>query len=553
MVFASRSSLSPPPPPPRPLPTLPFEVIRRIIHFRLSQPPSYPQRFESLNDSHHDASWDSWAGVRGRELEAKREVARREVKRAAWGLICVCKDWKPVVIKYLYASPSITANLPQLAGAILRGDAKWSDINLHTFSLPGRYLTTLDLSHVPSEVHPTVIRQAVVGVLPLLPNVTHVKLEGGTGLGGRGAVPLEEIGWGAFAKGLRCLEGVWVDERVDSRGVVELIRLLKRLPSLEVLGLVGPGVGPLLEPDPQPDDENEQNRPPPLVLPRLHTLKVEGIPSGHILSTLIASSLPSLTRLLITPTPLFPGDQTLALQASLGPQLRSLTYLPARGWSAESSAIPPETLELHPQLLHFSVLTHDYEAVDVVLRSPASKHHPLQSLTVSKWSSAAAPPSSAELLGLPVSAHSMFPHPHHPTLPQQQLTPPPSPPEHQPTFLHTLLASPPPRLARLTVDGFKWVKPELGRAAMTAGQSGEMRLWAGILGRGGVEVRDMEGAGVPVGAGAPGGMSGGVGGAGGGWAGYGAGPGRRRSSAGWRMASPPRERDRRSAEDEDGG
>jgi len=45
----------------------------------------------------------------------------------------------------------------------------------------------------------------------------------------------------------------------------------------------------------------------------------------------------------------------------------------------------------------------------------------------------------------------------------------------------------------VTIDGFKWVRPDLGRRALEAGNSGTMRNWAVEMESRGIEMRDMEG------------------------------------------------------------
>ncbi|WVQ74879.1 hypothetical protein IAR50_004486 [Cryptococcus sp. DSM 104548] len=552
MPFPDRRHLSPPPD----LPDLPFEVIRRIIYFRLSLPPTFPSPIAARHETANvQPSWDLWAGAKGREMDCKLVKARKDISKTALGLLCVCKAWKPVVLEYLYASPHITDNLSSLAQVILRGDAKWSDINIHQYSLPGRYLTTLDLSHLPPEFDryapgPIATRQAVLSIFPLLPNVVHLKL-GEKDC--RRVVPLEEIGYSAFASRLQSLEGVWVDER-DSSGV-DLVRLLRRLPSLQALSVSGPGIA--IEP---PDLGDAK----PLSLPKLHSLKLEGTPSGYFISTLLCASLPSLTRLALTPTPLLPNDQSLSLQRCLSSQILSLSYLSPRGWAKADWCIPSETLEIHSNLIHLAVLDQDYEGLDILLRSSSARGHPLKALTVQKWSPSTFPSPTLSLSSSsPTAASSMFP-----------LSPPPSPPltgssspssrNSGPAFLRTMLSqhSPAPKgLKTVTVDGFKWLNPSLGVVAMQAGQMGEMRYYANQLSsQKGIELRDMEGEKVPALGGASpscvgvGGTSGKGGIVIGGRRGSGNGPQGR-----WMMMSPPREgglRERLQESegwDEDGG
>ncbi|KAK8854827.1 hypothetical protein IAR55_003566 [Kwoniella newhampshirensis] len=532
-------------PPPAPLPTLPFEIQRRIIHFRLALSPSYPSAI--ADDEDPNLSWDVWAGVKGRNSTVKRVEERKDVGRAARGLMGVCKAWKPVVMRYLYAEPHLIHNLPLLSSTIVRGDSKWSDINIHQFSLPGRYLTTLDLSVLSSKLHPTQIRKACLDIFPLVPNLTHLILPpmARPRFGGKAVLPfpLEEIGWAAFSKNMRCLEGVEVDEEVDGQGGDGLVELLRRLPNLEVLAVNGPGnvIIPL-----------EERPSPRLRLSKLHTLKLDNVICGRLINTLIDADLPALRRLLITPFYQHPLIQTQALQEGHGDKIVSLAYLPSHlqlRSGGEVDAYVEETMNLHPNLRHLSFFLQDetsLEHLNTILCSAASTGRPLQTLTIPRWTDS---PSTSSSSSDAVSASGLFPSASpFGTTSSAQTTPTP----HR--FLDTMIQRPPPNLKRVNVDGFKWVKAELGKVAMTAGKSGEMRIWAGVLARKGIELGDMDGGLAP--ALSPGGAGSGVTGC------MGAVNGRRRSSAGAGRGrvggmspregsgSPPRHR---GGEDEDGG
>lgn len=71
---------------------LPFEIVRRIIHWRLALSPSTPAplgRDESI-----DHRWDSLAGQVGRQALQKRRREQIEAQDAALDLMRVCKAWK---------------------------------------------------------------------------------------------------------------------------------------------------------------------------------------------------------------------------------------------------------------------------------------------------------------------------------------------------------------------------------------------------------------------------------------------------------------------------
>jgi hypothetical protein len=75
-----------------PLPTLPFEIVRRIIRHRLALTLSIPTALSE--DEEPSAEWDSLAGQSGRRAVARRLSEREDVQDAAMSLMRVCKAWK---------------------------------------------------------------------------------------------------------------------------------------------------------------------------------------------------------------------------------------------------------------------------------------------------------------------------------------------------------------------------------------------------------------------------------------------------------------------------
>lgn len=91
-------------------PTLPFEIQRRIIHFRLALTPSYPSQLEA--SAPITPAWDDQAGQIGRQAVARRMIERGETQDAALDLMRVCKAWKVgsghPVIQFLQEMPPDT-------------------------------------------------------------------------------------------------------------------------------------------------------------------------------------------------------------------------------------------------------------------------------------------------------------------------------------------------------------------------------------------------------------------------------------------------------------
>lgn len=490
-------------------PRLPFEIVRRIIHWRLALSPSCPTPLTS--DEPIGPHWDVLAGQIGRQATQRRRKERSEVQDAALDLLRVCKAWKvsrasinvvdstlmlqPVVMRYLYAEPAIqSTNLLSLTATIVNGDKKWSDLNMHPHSIPGRYVHTLDLSHLDDgypSLHITTIDSALRALLPLLPNVTHLVLPA------RSPLRCEHIGLAPFAKRLRCLQGLSVYSFAPvssstSRRADQYVWLLRQLPSLEVLSIHGPGNTSDIT-TPIHDELPEASG---LELNRLHTLTLDGVKNGHLLRALTDAELPALTRLLLTSYHGLPGDETYAFQVAHGPTVLSLTYMHSHEWPTIESTPPEETLELHPALLHLSfAFTHSFLQshleISQALSAEANRHHPLRAITVPKWTESARNQSPSPSPGVTPLSQTFAQHSGNGV--GFPLSPPINTSRTPNRFLSTVVKRPPGSLAIVTIDGFRWVRLDLGRTALEAGNSGTMRNWAMELETRGLEMRDMDG------------------------------------------------------------
>lgn len=397
-------------------------------------------------------------------------------------------------MRYLYAEPSIqSSNLLQITSAVVRGDKRWSDINIHPHSLPGRYITTLDLSHLDDgfpSLHITTIHSALRALLPLLPNVTHLVLPA------RSPLRCEDIGLAPFAKHLKCLHGLSVysfptNSATNQSEGDPYVWLLQQLPNLEVLSIHGPGNTVDTSSSP---DENIR----PLPLNKLHTLTLDGIKAGPLLRSLSTSDLPALRRLLLTSYHALPDDETYTFQTSHGDKILSLTYLHSHEWPTTEAIPPVETLELHPNLIHLShmfphAFLQSHLEVALGLTGEGNRNHPLRAITIPKWnentrntspspSPAVTPLTQGNAIGnLSTGLNNL------------SLSIPINTSRTPNRFLSTILRNPPGQLKVVTIDGFKWVRPDLGRRALEAGNSGTMRNWAVEMETRGIEMRDMEG------------------------------------------------------------
>ncbi|BEJ15981.1 hypothetical protein CspHIS471_0505860 [Cutaneotrichosporon sp. HIS471] len=519
------------PPPDRDLPVLPPEVLRRIIRAALALDPSvpdaialdYPPRsalpstvpsalpspgipnisppssfpFNNRTFSAHasqlpvddvpdniPAEWDAFAGRAARRQLERRVALRADVARTARSMIRVCRAWKALVTKYLYAEPVVTAdNITAFAHAVVQGDRKWSDINIHPDSYPGRWLTVLDLSNLGGGLYlgadPLTINGALGALLDLTPALTHLRLPP-AGCG----VRLADLRHAACIRRVRAIEGVHLTGR---KAEEDVIRLLRATRSLELLGLVW--VDSALDPD---DELAEEDLPAPPSLSALHTLTLVAGEPGPLLATLTRAELPRLTRLVMSPYDhglVVWEDDTLrggprALQLAHGHKIRSLTYVATPGWPHRDTLPPSDTLTLHPLLAHLHLaLPHAvlHDALDLA-STLADRYHPLSAITLPRWPRVARPDASTSPAAHQGGAHQGG---------AQYEWPPGNP------FLAALLSKR-SRIRTVRIDGFNWISPSLGRFAAESGDNGMMRRWSVAMARTGVELRDMDGAVPPV-------------------------------------------------------
>jgi hypothetical protein len=395
-------------------------------------------------------------------------------------------------LSYLYAEPNLTGeNVAGIAHAVVVGDRKWSDINLHPHSTPGRWITVLDLSNVGSGASylgadAVTVARACAALLDLTPCVTHLRLPAH-------GVKLCDLRLAPCVRKLRAVEGIHLATTEDEEDAVKLVRAAK---VLELLGLVWIGSLPSLDLDEDfgSDDHDTGTAPPlkQLILNSLHTLTLVAGRPGPLLAALTRAELPALTRLVTSPyeasISAFEDDPdrggTRALQAAHGHSIRSLTYVSTPDWPRRDLLPPMDTLALHPNLVHLHLglphaLLNEHPELALALASP---HHPLAAITLPRWPKVVAGADTS-----PGRAHVLTPAPTPPAVP-------PSPSGN--VFLSTLCGSSGVKV--VTVDGFTWVTPALGRWAAESGDSGMMRQWACWLSRCDVELRDQEGHTAPV-------------------------------------------------------
>lgn len=386
-----------------------------------------------------------------------------------------------LVTRYLYAEPQLTGeNVALLAHAVVTGDRKWSDINLHPHSVPGRWITTLDLSRLdPGALYlgadATVVTQALEALLELTPSVVHLRLP-------PSGVSLTDLRHSPCMRTVRALEGVHLRTAADEEAAIRLLRATK---SLEVLGLVWVGSRSEEEEDGLDLDEDaEDPKKPALWLPNLHSLTFKNGTSGPLLCALTRASLPRLTRLVTSPYPpslLVHGDDARrggvrAFQTWHGDRIRSLTYVAVPDFPRRDLLPAPDTLALHPNLEHMHLAMPHRLLHDNASLAPALFSRRLSVLSVPRWPRVTQTDAST-------SPHHQEPQDGRPQGNQ---------------FLYELAAAGGKRVDKVVVDGFTWVPPSLGRWAADSGDCAMMRRWAAWLAHRGIDLLDQDGAGIPA-------------------------------------------------------
>jgi hypothetical protein len=369
----------------------------------------------------------------------------------------------------MYYAPSLTTvnAFRQLCEAILRGERRWDSLKRIPQSIPGRYIHCLDLSHLmpttmeaygPSDY--LLVNNCLTSILPLVPNLTSLKLPTDIGMGWSTIRALQNS---PIAGQLRVLEGVRLQQGLDGHGQDPVVSLLRTMPNLEILGVSGLGStdeGFDWDSFPQAHDL--------LDLPRLHTLTLKGIKHGLFISNLVRTQLPSLTHLSIASYASLPNDQTQELVKAHGNKLRSLTLLPTNEWPPVQVTPSTSVLSDCPNLVHLANRTVACVPPPATFAKDAVKApHPLRKLTICRWSNST---SQAD---------------------------PSLRPDRVLQALHANMSVVVPSLRTIRVESFTWLRKDLGKAAMETGINGSLRRWSAHFASRGVHLVDKDGTTCP--------------------------------------------------------
>ncbi len=357
-------------------------------------------------------------------------------------------------------------SLRQLCESILRGERRWDSLKRIPQSIPGRYITSLDLSKLAPNLDHSgpsdylLVNNCLTSILPLVPNLTSLKLPNDIGMGWS---TLRAIQASSIASQLRTLEGLRLQQVLDGDGQDPVVSLLQEMPNLEVLGVTGLGSN-----DEGFDWYSVPSAQELLDLPRLHTLILKGVKHGLFISNLVRSELPALRNLSISSYASLGNDETQPLIEAHGEKLVSLTFLPTSDWPAVQINPSPTVLSDCPNLVHLSNLTSACVPVPETFASDAvTSPHPLRKLTICRWSNSTSQANPAQR------------------------------PDRVLTALYRNMSTIVPSLKTIRVENFTWLRRDLGRAAMETGVNGSLRKWSATFASHGVHVVDKDGTTCP--------------------------------------------------------
>ncbi|KAK2461510.1 hypothetical protein APHAL10511_005973 [Amanita phalloides] len=329
-------------------------------------------------------------------------------------------------------------------GILYAADQKWDSIRRIPYSTPGRWVQTLDLSHLEfaGQAQALSFDSTLTFLFPLVPFLTRLSINPSFVISRRALDALaDKDGIGH----LRFLEGLsYIPPSSPLTDDDPFVRLFRHCTALQVLELIGQGPEPAeLEFLFGKGSGPELSVPfLPLNLSNLHTLTVLSMHSSPLMLALLNSPLPSLKKLTITPyhdIP-YPASMTSPFIEIHGKHLRSLNLLTVRSWPTRLHPSPPTLLHSCPKLHHLSL-----ERPLTALR--LDTNHPLEILSV------------------------------------------PRPDSECWTIVQDLLPKL-PALRVIRIRDMRWLRDGISSRAQAAGVQGEMREWARRLGRNGILVLD---------------------------------------------------------------
>lgn len=263
---------------------------------------------------------------------------------------------------YAYPYFSAPSTLTAFTHVLRASDRAWDSLRRIPYSTPGRWVQALDLSRISctTGAERLAVDTLLTQLFPLTPFLARLVLNNTVRMSRRAMLALaarEGAGLLRVLKGVKWegTGGWWGGAEGEEDPLLTLVRASVGLEELEVFGpgLLdededGAGAGaPHLNTTPRPY--------PSLCLPDLHSLMILSLPRSPLLAHLIASPLPSLLHLMVTPYDGVPSALTSALVATHGARLHTLAFHTPRVWPPVRARTPATLLHTSPQLRALSL------------------------------------------------------------------------------------------------------------------------------------------------------------------------------------------------------
>ena len=342
---------------------------------------------------------------------------------------------------YLHVQISRISALEKFHALLHSAERKWDSIRRIPYSVPGRWVQSLDLSSLNfvDQSQALQLDSLLTELFPLLPFLSRLSMNTSFILSRRAIVSLAER---ESNPNIRTLEGLtYVPSRVPRAEQDPLVRLLDTCVNLEELEVLSQGTDPT-ELEFVFDDSAPESS--PLNLPKLRTLALLHMHTSPLMVSLLRSSLPSLRKLTLTPYDDIPCPASLSSQfiSIHGKSLRSLLLFTPKSWPTRLHPSPSSLLDTCPNLRHLSL-------ENPLPELSCSGVYPLQILSI--------PRPNTDFWGIFVRL-----------LPQL------------------------PNLCVLRTRDIRWLRKGMNSRAQEAGIQGEMLEWKKRLGRWRIRLLDAD-------------------------------------------------------------
>ncbi|CAG7853688.1 SubName: Full=Uncharacterized protein {ECO:0000313/EMBL:CCA73627.1} [Serendipita indica DSM 11827] len=296
-----------------------------------------------------------WGRILRNTISSRSDTKSQDEQSALLKLVLVCKAFKDVVLPLLYTKPYIPSfdKFVQFCDKLIDSDRKWDNLRRIRYSTPGRWVESLDLSHLSHLTGGQHLKfdKLVAQLFPILPFLRRLTLDHTAPLS-RGA--MHTLADSDAALSLTILRGVHIPstQRASYLQTESLVQLLRSCVNLEQLELRGEG----LDGDGDMHDPDAIYAPANFDLPNLTLLSVVHVPFSPIIQALARAELASLCAMTITLYADYAktSDASKLLDAH-ATKLTTLTFSPCEAWPSTTTHTPEDILDMCPRLRYLSL------------------------------------------------------------------------------------------------------------------------------------------------------------------------------------------------------